>query len=576
MLKKHFSTLYHRIFFLTAVCTIISLIFCISVSYTAVKSSERNRIEEHLSSTVNHYTQNMEREFYSLIQISQQLLPYGVVGQLMAAYIDDGLNDNRYAMATEIGELIVGLSFSNPNVTDLFYFSPEKKKIYFSSLSSRSTVDLGSLPKLMQSKELNLHAVHPSASAALSSNVISITRPVEFPDGREMMIYAEAKYSYLDGLAFSAENGAYPLSFLQVSQNGEIIYSTVDEFPVGSAFAFTGEKRNGYTCGLTKDYFIVQTGSRMGFYNALLLPVAFYQKELDEWMGQMALLVLFSVALFLLSCLMIRKLIYKPLHILKLEIDSVGMGNLQATVQKSGIPEFDLLFTQFNGMKLRIQQLMDASEKAQRERHKHEIDKLLYQINPHFLMNSLNSVNWMAKMRGQKDIADFITQLNYILGYSMGKTAPVATLRTELNVLEAYLKFQKTRYNYEYILDIEEGTYLDQRAARMFLQPLAENALHHGIEKDGLLSICVFHDIERAMTVITLADNGRGLTSVELEQLQQPFFIKDETARPNDRGIGLRYVRSVLESFYESRAIMTINSSPGKGTKITLLFPLLL
>ena len=158
----------------------------------------------------------------------------------------------------------------------------------------------------------------------------------------------------------------------------------------------------------------------------------------------------------------------------------------------------------------------------------------------------------------------------------MGKTAPVATLRTELNVLEAYLKFQKTRYNYEYILDIEEGTYLDQRAARMFLQPLAENALHHGIEKDGLLSICVFHDIERAMTVITLADNGRGLTSVELEQLQQPFFIKDETARPNDRGIGLRYVRSVLESFYESRAIMTINSSPGKGTKITLLFPLLL
>ena len=97
-----------------------------------------------------------------------------------------------------------------------------------------------------------------------------------------------------------------------------------------------------------------------------------------------------------------------------------------------------------------------------------ELENWKYQINPHFLMNALNTVRWMAIAEKAEDISSYVNRLGYILSYSLGKIDYVTTLRTELRALENYLELQQTTHDFDYIMDVEEGDYLDQECARFY------------------------------------------------------------------------------------------------------------
>lgn len=105
------------------------------------------------------------------------------------------------------------------------------------------------------------------------------------------------------------------------------------------------------------------------------------------------------------------------------------------------------------------------------------------------------------------------------------------------------------------------------------MQPLIENALRYGLGDPGRVDIRIFHDALRGYAVITIQDYGNGLGREKLEELNRPFRYEGNGKEEN-AGIGLRYVRHCLEGFYGGQASLTINSEPGKGTKVTVLIPM--
>lgn len=107
----------------------------------------------------------------------------------------------------------------------------------------------------------------------------------------------------------------------------------------------------------------------------------------------------------------------------------------------------------------------------------------MYQINPHFVLNTLYSVQWMAQKEGNLEIRGFVHDLMVILSYNLGKEKAVSTLRTEVEIARKYIEIQKQRYDFEIMLEVEEGEYLDEPTIRMLLQPLIENSLQHGLGK---------------------------------------------------------------------------------------------
>ena len=92
-------------------------------------------------------------------------------------------------------------------------------------------------------------------------------------------------------------------------------------------------------------------------------------------------------------------------------------------------------------------------------RKKIEIEKLMYQINPHFVLNTLYSIQWMAQRDGNTEIREFVHNLTAILSYNLGKEKAVSSLRTEVEIAKKYIEIQKQRYDFEVRMEVEEGAY---------------------------------------------------------------------------------------------------------------------
>lgn len=205
----------------------------------------------------------------------------------------------------------------------------------------------------------------------------------------------------------------------------------------------------------------------------------------------------------------------------------------------------------------------------EREKRQLELDKLYYQINPHFLMNALNSAQWQALMDDSPDIANYLSKLNYILGYTLGKVTQNATIRTELQVLTAYLELQQTRQDFQVWTEIEEGLYLDRSCARLILQPIAENAVCHSINDFGNLWVSA-RELDGNRVEIVIRDDGTGFDATLMSFKEPP---EAGTERQKNVGIGLRYVWLTMDAFYEGKADMQIASRRGEGTTVTIILP---
>ena len=114
---------------------------------------------------------------------------------------------------------------------------------------------------------------------------------------------------------------------------------------------------------------------------------------------------------------------------------------------------------------------------------------------------------------------------------------------------------------------------LEQPTVRMLLQPLVENAIQYGLGKDEKITMRIFEDNRRGLAAITIADSGNGLTTEEIDQINAPFDYNLQKMQNGNRGIGLRYVKAMLDSFYEGQTNLFVNCKKGHGTKITILIP---
>lgn len=182
-----------------------------------------------------------------------------------------------------------------------------------------------------------------------------------------------------------------------------------------------------------------------------------------------------------------------------------------------------------------------------------EYEKLVYQINPHFLLNVLNSIQWMAQMSHQKDIGEYTSALKKLLSYNLGKEGRETTLRKEIEMVKNYIFLQQKRYDFEVDISVEEGEYLNVPTVRMMLQPLVENAIRYGLGEEGKIAIQTFFDKKRDLVAVTIEDFGHGLSQKEIDEINEPFGYRWNTGKEN-RGIGIRYVKAMLSTFYQGNA----------------------
>ena len=268
---------------------------------------------------------------------------------------------------------------------------------------------------------------------------------------------------------------------------------------------------------------------------------------------------------------------------------SQGLRNYegkQTEELKVDVNKEDELYTivrQFNKMTVRINHLVETLEKKNIEiqeaaiSQKHaEIKALEAQINPHFLYNVLDTINWMARKKGEDNICHMVTSISSLMRASISNKRSMVYIREEIKYVQDYLYIQETRYGDKFTSYIEVDERLNElEIPKMTIQTLVENAVVHGVENATWdCFLYVSGEITDGMAVFTVKDDGVGMSQEQLEKLMGTEEEPDHEAERTHTHLGVYAVRKRLDYVYQNKARMSITSEPGKGTQVILEIPM--
>ncbi len=280
--------------------------------------------------------------------------------------------------------------------------------------------------------------------------------------------------------------------------------------------------------------------------------------------------LLFSMLISLVIYLILSRTVTRPVRRL---VSSMQEFEKQAETFKynadmSNVVEFQTLSASFEHMVGMIQSLMEKVHNEEIILRKTELKALQAQINPHFLYNTLDSIQWMCEQDNSKDAVKMVGALAKLFRISISHGNEFITIGDELKHAESYLIIQSYRYKnqFTYSFDVDENL-LNCMCNKITVQPFIENAIYHGLDRmvdEGEIKITVKRDGEDILIII--ADNGLGMTEEQCRKIL-------EKGRSDSRGIGVKNVDDRLKIYFGKHYGIKIESELDVGTTVTVRIP---
>ncbi|MDO4469130.1 MAG: sensor histidine kinase [Bacillota bacterium] len=244
----------------------------------------------------------------------------------------------------------------------------------------------------------------------------------------------------------------------------------------------------------------------------------------------------------------------------------VQTGNLDVHIAPKGQSEIRVMIHSFNQMVRRLKILIKENEQQQLKKQEAEMKALQSQINPHFLVNSLSSIRFMAQVSRFEGIRKMAEALIKILSCSFRSNQSTYTIKEEMEMLDSFIFLMSIRYSdgFQFEKEVDEKC-LEYHIPRLILQPLVENSIVHAFtEKEdiGLIKVSIYE--EQEWIYLMVEDNGKGISKTQREQI----FSWEE--KDDNYSIGIRNVYTRLQLNYGENSIFYIDSKEGSYTKIKI------
>lgn len=282
--------------------------------------------------------------------------------------------------------------------------------------------------------------------------------------------------------------------------------------------------------------------------------------------------VLFLVLVFVLFMFMIQGMQRRVQMILKM-IRKEGIGWLE---DRRSMPDgdFRLLERSVDHLIHKVNNLMEESYQAKMQEREAQLRTLQAQINPHFLYNALDMINWSAIAHDAEDTSQMIEALARYFRLSLNQGRDNVSIVDELNLAKVFLEIQQNRFPSTFTFTIHAEPGLEQyMMPKLTLQPLVENALLHGIrktkQKQGGIMITAAH--EQGDIVLTVSDDGTGMSQ---DQANRLLIDPSAGSQPGslEGSFGLYNVNERIRYFSGNRYGLSIETEIGKGTLVTVRF----
>lgn len=303
--------------------------------------------------------------------------------------------------------------------------------------------------------------------------------------------------------------------------------------------------------------------------------------QVSESLGRITLysLIVFAVlvAVALVLSVIIPNSIVRPIHHLNDVTKQVAKGDLSVRANVAFGAEVRELGESLNLMIEQIDKLLTAVKIDEKNLRQAELELLQAQINPHFLYNTLDTIIWLAESGKQNEVVDLVESLSDFFRTSLSRGDGLVTLREEERHMRSYLQIQHVRYCdiLEYEIDIPERL-KETILPKITLQPIIENALYHGIKnRRGMGRIVVKAYEENGDVVISVSDNGIGITDERLDEIKAMLDKTNENRRLHNDSYGLFNVNERIKLKFGDRFGISITSKLHEGTCVKIRVPLI-
>lgn len=360
-----------------------------------------------------------------------------------------------------------------------------------------------------------------------------------------------------------------------------------------------GDKRETLLSDLRKKYDGISNGKISKKENRDYNGYLYQEKQDDYHMGVMvfatkselyaslykfytvvAIILVLFVPLLGYGIYFLRQHIQTPVDRMMHAYKRMEDGEIGAVVGGGNMPnlEFQYMMERFDSMSAQVKYLFDCVYDEKLARKDAQIQALQAQINPHFLNNTLEMMNWQARMSGDVVVSKMIESLGTVLDYRMNR-ANVKSIQfvEELQCIDAYFYIMSMRFGQRLSIEREiDEELLYVKVPPLMLQPLVENAIVHGVEtiKNGVIRLRVYHDEEKIY--FEVRNTAKKMSEKDMARIQA-ILAGDESQLPKTTGrhtsIGIRNVNRRIGLVYGEEYGLTITQNDDLETISTITIP---
>ncbi|RXM58319.1 hypothetical protein DP144_02525 [Clostridium tetani] len=307
-----------------------------------------------------------------------------------------------------------------------------------------------------------------------------------------------------------------------------------------------------------------------------ILCIIVENKKIHTQINQIINLILLVGLILLIAAILLSIVIsgsiVKPIHRLKSNMLEISKGNLDCYYEIKNNDEISVLGQVFNQMLTDIKRLINKVYQVEKQKRSAELRVLQSQINPHFLYNTLDTIQWKALEYNAFEVVDMINYLSNFFRISLSDGKEFITISDEVAHVSNYLEIQKIRYKdkISYSMDVDNS--LDQYLIpKLIVQPLVENSIYHGLKLQkckGIINVSI--SSKDGFLTIEVIDNGLGINSEKLIILRKNLAESIETDH-----YGLYNINERLKLAFGEKYSIKIKSELKIGTQVLLRIPLI-
>ncbi|SFE58120.1 HAMP domain-containing protein [Paenibacillus catalpae] len=394
-------------------------------------------------------------------------------------------------------------------------------------------------------------------------------------DGLKPFAYGRFSIDYEEWFAEKTQGSGGEGAYFLLDAGGNTILQSAsgESVPSVVAASIAAAGRSGEDDSSSKsilDNRMMYTYSKIQELDGYLVkkvPLSLLFNEVDKQKKRSFAVYSVILILFVIMIYFISSTVTGPLKLLQRKMETTVKSNLKAKLPEQGRGEILALTRSFNSMIADINGLLERLKLEERQKQFVRFQVLLGQMNPHFLLNTLNTIKSIALDKDEDDIYEICVALGKILETTLNAEADLILLKEEIVLIESYMDIQRKRFGHGIELQYEiEGELEYALIPKFCLQPLVENSLLHGFgqsQREG--RILIRASSRNRLLILEVIDNGIGIKKAKEVQ----------TTRKR-KSIGIQNLRESLELMFKNQPSGLVLESSEEGTRVTMHCPLLL